>query len=56
MIPGIPPAVLSVVVSLVGIIVKLVQSGGDRAAREEALMDGAELLKAQLDRERFGDG
>ncbi len=52
----IPEAVLSAVTALVGIIVKLVQGADDPIKREQALMDGVEAMKAELDRVRFGDG
>ena len=53
---GVSAELLPVILSLVGIIVKLVRSNGDAVARQEALLDAAEVAKAALDRERFGDG
>ena len=53
---GLSTELLPVVLSLVGIIIKLVKSNGDALARQEALLDAAETAKAALDRERFGEG
>lgn len=53
---GLSAELLPVVLSLVGIIIKLVKSNGDALARQEALLDAAETAKAALDRERFGEG
>jgi type II secretory pathway pseudopilin PulG len=51
----IPPVVLAAIGAFAAAIVKLLESGGDRAKQEEALMEGAESAKRALDWLKFGD-
>ncbi len=55
-IPSIPPEAVPAVWALVGAIARLVKAGSDSKAREEALMQTAEDVKAELDRVRFPNG
>lgn len=52
----IPAGAVSGVLTLLGAMVRLIRAGDDGKAREAALMQAAEDLKALLDRERFGAG
>jgi len=52
---GVEPEIAEVVVGLLSVIVRLVKSEGDAAARLEALEIAAEHVKAALDREKFGE-
>ena len=52
--PSIPAAVLELVLFLFETITKLIQSGNDGAAQEEALMATAERVAEELEKRKFG--
>lgn len=53
-IPQVPPGALDIVMALLGIIFRLINSGGDEKAQEEALMSAQEEAKRLMDKRRFG--
>ncbi len=46
--------VLKLIAKLAGVIADLIAADGDAAKEEEAIMRGAEEMKAELDRRKFG--
>jgi hypothetical protein len=56
LLEDIPAEAVSPVLALIGAIVRIIQAGGDDKRREEALMQAAEDMKAELDKAKFGAG
>lgn len=54
LLEDIPAEAVSPVLALIAAIVRVIQAGGDDARREEALMQAAEDMKAELDKAKFG--
>ncbi|HZM26942.1 MAG TPA: hypothetical protein VFB89_06275 [Gemmatimonadales bacterium] len=46
--------VLTLVMRLLEVVSALLKANGDHVAEEEAMMIGQEVLKAELDRRKFG--
>ena len=43
------------IATLFGVILRLLRAGTDRTAQEEALMEGQEAFKREIDRRKFSD-
>lgn len=50
---GLPAEITGTILIIGGALIKLIRSGGDTIARQEALYTVAEEAKAALDREKF---
>jgi hypothetical protein len=46
--------IVTLVANILAALTKLLAANGDKAKEEEALMDAQEVLKAELDRRKFG--
>lgn len=53
--PEVSEGVLNFVRELLWLIISLIRAGGDKTAQEEVMMTMQETVKAELDRQKFGD-
>jgi hypothetical protein len=53
---NIPPEAIGPILALINAIIRIAQAGDSSAAREAAMMQAGEDLKAELDKSKFGAG